>query len=229
MIELWGLLGRDLPDRETLCRLLKREWVLAWVDRHRSMRSDRLARQSLGGLYLLQLSGADGLLRYAENGKPYFEDSSVTFSITHTEDGVFCAVSFPAPGEEAVPLGIDAEPVGRFLTMRICPFVDRWFTATEQELYFSDPSAGMFAEIWTGKEALVKMQGEGLSHLAETDSILLPSLLGVSLHRFYPEGLCVTLCAPTSALVSKEIYFVGKEAMAAWAPSEKTGESDIHS
>ena len=66
------------------------------------------------GLALLeQLYGAPlPEIRRTERGKPYFADSSVHFSISHTKNHVFCALS-------DCPIGIDAEEQDRNIDLRL--------------------------------------------------------------------------------------------------------------
>ena len=83
-------------------------------------------------------------------GKPYFEDSPLHFSISHTKNHVFCILS-------PVPVGIDAEELGRTVSPRLAEKIlspgeqTRWDGTQEQLLRF-----------WVLKEAAVKLSGQGL-------------------------------------------------------------------
>lgn len=81
---------------------------------------------------------------YQDSGKPVFLRTPHFLSVTHTRTFfAFCAAS--------VPCGIDAENAGR-----TCPAVARRFFSEAER-------AQDFATVWTAKEAVSKISGEGLS------------------------------------------------------------------
>lgn len=85
-------------------------------------------------------------VHFTEAGKPYFPGFHGHFlSVTHT--GSFLLFAF-AP----FPIGVDAEPEGA-VRSRVAL---RYFTPFEQSL--------PFAQVWTGREAVAKLTGVGLSH-----------------------------------------------------------------
>lgn len=93
------------------------------------------------------------VLRRTSQGKPYFENSPVRFSISHCPGLVCCALC-------RSPVGVDAEVVRPYrprLAERIC---------TEDELEAvrsaSDPSLQLTV-LWTLKESRMKLAGAGLS------------------------------------------------------------------
>lgn len=85
-------------------------------------------------------------VQFTEAGKPYFPGFDGHFlSVTHT--GTFLLFAF-AP----FPIGVDAEREGE-----VRPRIrNRCFTPFEQTLPFS--------QVWTGREAVAKLTGVGLSH-----------------------------------------------------------------
>ena len=106
-------------------------------------------------------------LRKKENGKPFFEDFPVEISISHTDSLVLCA--FAEKKERRFSLGIDAEavpPTEKHPTLN--RIAKKYFEAEPlaAEL-FADISESEFCDLftllWTKKESLVKMTGEGLS------------------------------------------------------------------
>ena len=86
-------------------------------------------------------------------GKPFFPDSPVHFSITHTPRHVFCALS-------SVPVGIDAEEADRKISLRLA---DKILSPAEKARFAgaADPRRALLT-FWVLKEALVKYTGEGL-------------------------------------------------------------------
>lgn len=89
-------------------------------------------------------------IRIADRGKPYFEDSSFHFSISHTKNHAFCALS-------ECPVGIDAEEMDRFISPRL---VEKILSPSEKERF--DGSREMLLRFWVLKEAAVKLTGSGL-------------------------------------------------------------------
>lgn len=86
-------------------------------------------------------------------GKPYFPDSAIHFSISHTKKRVFCVLS-----EHLV--GIDAEPLDRKIDLRLA---EKILSASEKEQYdrAADPHRALLT-FWVLKEAAAKCTGHGL-------------------------------------------------------------------
>ena len=88
-----------------------------------------------------------------DRGKPYFPDSDLHFSISHTPHHAFCVLS-----EHNV--GIDAEEVDRSINLKLA---DRILSPVERAQYESaaDPRTALLT-FWVLKEAAAKLSGEGL-------------------------------------------------------------------
>ena len=86
-------------------------------------------------------------------GKPYFVDSPVHFSISHTPEHVFCVVSDK-------PVGIDAEEMTRQIRLTLA---EKILSPTEKEQFdrADDPRLALL-KFWVLKEAAGKRTGEGL-------------------------------------------------------------------
>ena len=86
-------------------------------------------------------------------GKPYFVDSSVHFSISHTPEHVFCVLSDR-------PVGIDAEEMARQINPQLA---EKILSPTEKEQFdqADDPRLALL-KFWVLKEAAGKCTGEGL-------------------------------------------------------------------
>ncbi len=82
-------------------------------------------------------------------GKPYAENLSVYFSVSHSADMVICAVSDKQ-------IGIDIEKIKNFNPKAADKF------ATKKELEYIRSNEKGFFEIWTLKEAYFKCIGTGL-------------------------------------------------------------------
>ena len=88
-----------------------------------------------------------------ERGKPYFEDSSLHFSISHTKKHAFCVLS-----REKV--GIDAEEKERNIDLRLA---DKILSPTEKQQFDAAEDKRLaLLRFWVLKEAAAKATGEGL-------------------------------------------------------------------
>ena len=91
----------------------------------------------------------------AEHGKPYFPSRpDIFFSLSHCATGVACAVG-------TRPVGVDIERIRPFNEMLAA------YVLNEEELdtvrRAADPAL-TFTILWTRKECLLKLTGEGLRH-----------------------------------------------------------------
>ncbi len=117
-------------------------------------RSGHLAgRALLATAYEQAVGGELPEIRIGDRGKPYFVDSPVEFSITHTKRHAFCVLSH-------MPVGIDAEELDRKIRPELAKVI-----CSAQELArcqaADDPNRAVLA-LWVLKEAAVKCTGEGL-------------------------------------------------------------------
>ena len=94
-------------------------------------------------------------------GKPYFLNSTLHFSISHTKNHAFCCLS-----EKNV--GIDAEEMDRKVSPALA---DKVLSEAEKNRYTaaSDKNAALL-RLWVLKEAYAKLLGKGLGdYLYQTD------------------------------------------------------------
>lgn len=97
----------------------------------------------------------------AQQGKPYWKDCPLHFSITHTRRHVFCAIG-------PVPVGIDAEELDRQVDPRLA---EKALSVGELHQYrqAADPNRALLT-FWVLKEAAAKCTGQGLrGYPADTD------------------------------------------------------------
>ena len=96
-----------------------------------------------------------------ELGKPYFADSNLHFSISHTKNHAFCAIS-------RKNIGIDAEEMNRCIDLHLAEKI-----LSPPEKYRFDNAADKPAallRLWVLKEAYAKLTGRGWgNYLNETD------------------------------------------------------------
>ena len=87
-----------------------------------------------------------------DRGKPYFADGP-HFSISHTKEVVFCALS-------EHPIGIDAEQLDRKIDLRLA---DKILSPAERSEYdAAEDKRHALLTFWVLKEAAAKCSGEGL-------------------------------------------------------------------
>ncbi len=86
-------------------------------------------------------------------GKPYFEDGSLHFSVSHTKRRVFCALS-------ENPIGIDAEEMDRKINPALA---EKILSPGERQRYAEAPDQRLaLLRFWVLKEAAAKCTGQGL-------------------------------------------------------------------
>ena len=89
----------------------------------------------------------------SDRGKPYFEDSSFYFSISHTPKHAFCALS-------RRNVGLDAEELDRDIKLKLA---DKILSPSEKTQFDAAPDKRLaLLTFWVLKEASVKRSGEGL-------------------------------------------------------------------
>ena len=115
------------------------------------------ARESLAALVLLGraaewmwIDTKELTLERSQNGKPFFGDSNLAFSLTHSKGYIAAALS----DEGEVGIDIEASEYGGEKAQRLA---QRYFCDVEKEEFARAPES--FLRIWTKKEAYVKLLG----------------------------------------------------------------------
>lgn len=112
-----------------------------------------VGRQLLQQLYREETGGDCPNILTEERGKPYFEDSPLHFSISHTKKHAFCLLA-------SHPVGIDAEEKDRKIDLRLAEKI-----LSEAERARFEKAADKrdaLLRLWVLKEAAAKLTGEGL-------------------------------------------------------------------
>ena len=100
---------------------------------------------------------------YNEHGKPYIEGGPF-FSISHCKEAIAVAL-------DDQPIGIDIESIRRFDP----ELVTRTMNDSEQALIAaSDHPERAFTRLWTQKEAILKMQGTGITSFEQLQTLSIP-------------------------------------------------------
>ena len=101
----------------------------------------------------LYINPQDISFKNHKGGKPYAEGLDIHFSLSHSGNLAVCAISDK-------PVGIDAER-NKEISLNMAK---RCFTQAEQQYVLSEKEKAQrrFFEIWTKKEAYVKLLGTGI-------------------------------------------------------------------
>ena len=150
----------------------------------RSNESSRTS--SLCALYelycLLEKNGIDASnfeIKKTSDGKPYFVNCDIYFSISHTDTKFAVAICDS-------PIGIDIED--KTLTLdRMQGIAKRYFTKDEIE-YISDRES--FLKVWTFKEAYAKMKGVALSKIIGKETPHVPKV-NITYNEYNGAVICV--------------------------------------
>ncbi len=111
-------------------------------------------RQLLRQMYCARFGAPMPEIRIADGGKPYFKNSPVYFSISHTKSHVFCVLS-------DCPVGIDAEEVNRNIRLALA---DKILSPAEKIRFDrAENKQQALLRLWVLKEAAVKCSGNGLT------------------------------------------------------------------
>lgn len=140
-------------------------------DKNRKAKADRLKKDTAKKLSIaagelarnviskkFNIDKKDVRFRVDKNGKPYADGLDINFSISHSGTIALCAV---ADG----PVGIDIEKI-RDVDLSVAK---KHFAPDEHDYVLEKMSLSRqrFFEIWTRKEAYVKMLGKGISYFPE--------------------------------------------------------------
>ena len=110
-------------------------------------------RELLRQLYREETGEALPKILVADRGKPYFADSNLHFSISHTPNHAFCVLS-----EHSV--GIDAEELDRKINSKLAEKV--LSPAEKMQFDAAADQRKALLTFWVLKEAAAKLTGEGL-------------------------------------------------------------------
>ena len=204
MIKLYGAAcGEDIAS---LRERIPTQWLTAWDACHKIGKNEKNALLSLTALSLLHRAGAVGALSYEESGRPFFSDRTCDFSITHTQNHVFCALIDGK--DESLRVGIDAEDLDRPDFSNINELVARWFSPNEQTVFSNAPTKETFLRIWTRKEAYCKYTGEGLKVLSKIDTVTLEADGEIRFFDYREGTVLISVCAPRGIDAPQNFTFI---------------------
>ena len=115
---------------------------------------------------------------YGQNGKPYLQDYSFYFNLSHSGEYVFCAISDRE-------VGVDIQ---QFRPVDVVRLTRRFFSKEEQKALERcldrEEQRKLFYRLWTRKEAYGKLTGEGIA--ASMGRSVLPADELLALDRVLP-------------------------------------------
>jgi len=165
-----------------------------YLDEIYARKNQNSVKESLSALALLRrLSvrcGADNsslILKKSEGGKPYFQNSALRFSISHSHGYVAAAIS------DSCEVGLDVE-ASDMSPEQAKKLASRFFN--NDELAKLDSSPESFLRIWTKKEAYAKMRGIALSKLISNEKNGIENERETTFfYCFDVDGYSLTLCS----------------------------------
>lgn len=127
------------------------------------------------------------------DGKPYFASLNCFFSISHSNNTVAVALSDK-------PIGIDIEFVNEHRD--ILALSERFFAPEEHQAMLQSKNACEdFFVLWTKKEALTKIRGEGLSGICHAEPLKFGYNFATFCLQDSSEKAYVSVCRERSALL----------------------------
>lgn len=126
---------------------------------------------------------------YGTRGKPYFDESHLHFSISHSGEFWACAFS-------DAPLGLDLQ---QHKTCSMPSIARRFFHPQETAWLQANDYTGFFP-VWTAKESYVKYTGEGITDAFSAFSVVNDNVISGcngSILRHVPFREDYTLCVCT--------------------------------
>ena len=156
------------------------------------------AMESMAGILLLQYALTEMGMDCAEVplgregvGRPFLKNENLDFNISHADGLAVCAVEL-GEGERPPRVGIDVERIIGRPMERLARDAARWFTEEERAMFSDAPTEETFLKIWTGKEAMAKQTGAGLSEVRSCNTLRLPSECCLAQYAY--ENAVITLC-----------------------------------
>ena len=165
VLDLQRALLEVSPERRALAQSYRRE-----IDQRQSVAAYLLLKEALRSQYGI---AGNPQLALGPNGKPFLPDyPGIHFNLSHCRRAVACAVA-------ESPVGVDIEviaPVDAEVARQVLSATER------REVERADAPEVAFARLWTRKEAVVKLTGEGIDRqrlpnlLAEVEGIKLETV-----------------------------------------------------
>jgi 4'-phosphopantetheinyl transferase len=146
----------------------------------------------MAGLLIKRELPDDALIKTDEYGKPYIANyPGIHFSVSHTKGAVVFV-------REDSPIGIDIEVIKPFED--IDKIAKRHFAPDEYD--YCRGNSARFFEIWTKKEAFIKMVGKGLSYGLNKFSVMEDKRIITGMYEDYYISACSEVCKGCELIVN---------------------------
>ncbi len=120
----------------------------------------------------------EGLFAYGSLGKPYLREwPDIHFNISHTKGLAVCAVGRTSVGIDAEKIKPYPKSVLRKMTEAECCYIRN-----------SERSNEAFMRVWTMKEAMIKLTGEGLAAFSGTECVPGRTIPGIVCRQMIWQG-----------------------------------------
>lgn len=161
------------------------------------------------------------VFHYGPYAKPYVEDTTVQFNVSHSEDRILIGVGYHQP------LGVDVEHMTR--AVDIPEIAARFFTENETEQIKALEGIAQrnaFFNVWTRKEALLKALGSGLNVSLKACEVSVgddafSTILAADIPSFHRSDWQVCRHLLTDNYVAAAVMQIGLEAV--WVMGEGNG------
>ncbi len=135
---------------------------------------------------------------YIANGKPVLKERpDIHFSLSHCKKGVLCVI-------DDQPVGCDIESVERNVSQSLINYCCN--DKEQAEIMNADYPEEEFIKLWTRKEAIIKLSGEGIT--SNLKDLMTPEVLRNTkiITNYNPEtGLVYSIASPISSHSEKSI------------------------
>lgn len=124
------------------------------------------------------------VFEYGEHGKPFIVGHpELHFSLSHCKEAAVCVLSHR-------PVGVDVESVGRYRDS-----VARYAMNDDEmsQILHSEHPEVVFTRLWTMKESLLKMTGEGINDQMKQVLVSMPSCRFITTERL-DKNYIYTVC-----------------------------------
>jgi len=122
-----------------------------WQDAKSTILGRLLLAYGLQNLYQVDINNLK--MSFSKDKKPFIENSSIQFNISHSNDVIVCAIT--SVGD----IGVDVEKIS---DINIQDFKEQFSRSEYKTIIGSSNELEQFYRFWTQKEAIVKANGSGL-------------------------------------------------------------------
>ena len=189
IVKLDGISYDSMKEYEVLLPEYRREKIARFKND-----SDKL--RSLAAGLLIRSAVGDSEIAFNEHGKPYAKDSDARFSVSHSGERVILSV-------DRNDTGADVE---QLVQKDYLNLAKRFFHPNELEYVMTEVNeTSAFFEIWTRKEAYLKMLGAGISTVELSSFDTLSDELRPRMYTSYRKGYYMTVCS-TDVISADDLY-----------------------